>query len=424
MTAASAPCRACSVRRPITLGLGIMIVLSSIITIGWQASAQGENVFVDGYVKESGTGNPIWGATVFINPVLGDGGSNITVTDVFGYYNMSIYTPNNNFEITAFHENYTKNSTIVFLSPWNNQTNVNITLDPASNKNSSVNGQVLDAVTLSPIPSIGVLAWGDTYINTTVTALTGNYTMDLESNQNYTIQVEIPGYLTERRSAYFGWGENRTINFLMEPMDCVLKGYVWNATGNVTSATVRVYRLGEYGVEYEYFPPVNATWGYYELNLTRGVWQVEVTESGHYTQALTVLMLNNQTTWQNFTLYPLPSGRATVQGYVNYYDTGSGYPFAWINAGNSNGTWSSWTSANATGWYNLSVIPGQITLTPMADGYLFEGTAITAVASGVYNLDLTLSSEAENAWLDGYVRSNGTGVGGVQVIARYSWRWY
>lgn len=406
------------------LWLAAIILLSSLVGIGWSALAEEDNVYVDGYVKDSGTGLPIDNAAIILqNPR--DGRTNATQTNMTGHYNLSIHSPVSGdvFVIIAFHEDYLINSTYIWLSPWNNRTNYNISLDPATQKDSHVHGKVWDAVTMNPLPWSEVAAIGDNYINTTGTNATGYYWMKLESNQTYVIQAGKDGYENQRNSGYFNWGDNLTFNFLLEPTNCTLKGYVKNSTAPLGMASVMVYRLDEFS-PIEYMPIVNSTAGYFELNLSRGVWQIEVQEDMHFTQTLTVLMFNGQTTWQNFTLAELPSGKAQVQGYVRYYHNGSGVPWCGVSARNLNDSWGYWDGTNSTGWYNFSVITGEITLSAWASGYAPADMTLSAADGEIYFINLTIFDRIENGYLDGYVKVNGTGEEGVDIVVYYGWWQY
>ncbi len=404
------------------LWLAVILILSSFIGLGWNASAQPDNVWVEGYIKEMGSGIPIENATIVLQNT-NDGTVNSTNSDISGFFNLSIYSPPGGqmFSISVFHEDYLLNTTYTWLVPGNPQ-NQTIFLDPATQKGSYVNGQVIDAVTMTPMPFTGVGAVGTTYINTTGTDATGYYYMTLESYQDYLVQVAVNGYETGREIAYFDWGDNKTIDFYMEPMNCTLRGYVNDSIGPLGSASVLVYRIDDVA-DIEYQPQVNSSTGYFELNLTRGVWQVEVTDSNYFTQTLTVLMVNGKITWQNFTMNSLPVASATVKGYVQYYGNGTGVPNSGIIAQNMNSTWSFYNSSNDTGWYTLSVIPGDIRISAwMWDPFYASEQIILPVNAGeTIDLNITIIDPNENGYLEGYVRLNGTGEPDVQVFAYFGW---
>ncbi|UCE36888.1 MAG: carboxypeptidase regulatory-like domain-containing protein [Thermoplasmata archaeon] len=423
MTLASAEGCFLKKRRLSVLLLTGMIMMSYFFGLDMNARAQSENVYVDGYVFDIGFGTPIDNATVYLQNTR-DGSTNFTKTNATGYYNVSIYAPpfGEVFVVTAFHEDYLMNSQYVWLEPGNPQY-VELYLNRAMNKNSSVHGKILDAVTMTPLPFARVAALGDNYINTTSSDAAGYFWMALESDQRYYIQAEMDGYEDQMRSGYFDMGDNLTFNFYMEPLNCTLKGFVNNSKGALGSATVYAYRLDEVATT-EYWPEVNASTGYFELNLTRGVWQVEVSEYLHYSQTLSVIMLNDQTTWQNFTLAKLPTENATVQGYVRYYHNGSGAPWANIYANNQNRTWSGYNSTNETGWYTMTVIPGEIIFNTWVNGYSGAETSITVEEGGTYYHNLTVFNWWSTGYLEGYV--NYSGIGEPDVVIRVSygnWRY-
>lgn len=414
----------CKTKHLSALSLVVMLLVSSLLGISLNTAAQPDNVFVDGYIRDNSDMSPIDNATILLQNQL-DGTTNATKTDATGYYKIGIYTPGfgPDFALSAFHEDYLVNSTILKLTPGSNPTQ-NMTLDWADNKNSSVHGKIIDAVSGKPMPWTGVAALSQTYINTTSSDVQGYYFMGLQSDLTYVFQVQKTGYETQYKSKDFEPGDNLTVDFLMEPLNCTLSGYVKSAAGlPLGSAEVLVYRLGDPSPT-EYRPMVNTSTGYFETNLTRGVWQVEVWDNGFYVQTLTVIMENGKTTWQNLTLRSTPASMATVQGYIHYYNNGSGVPFEAASADNLNDTWNTYNFTDATGWYSLSVIPGDITISAWASGYDSEGIEISVTGGGTYWLNHTVSEPVENSFIDGYVTVNGTGKPGVRVVAAYSWRSY
>ncbi|UCG67977.1 MAG: carboxypeptidase regulatory-like domain-containing protein, partial [Thermoplasmata archaeon] len=175
-----------------------------------------DNVYVDGYVLENGSGSIIENATVILQNTW-DGTTNTTKTNATGYYSISIHAPPGGevFQITVFHEDYHSDSQYMWLAEGTNQTDMYIYLDPAMNKNSVVYGRILDAVTMTPLPFTGIAALGENYINSTGSDATAYYQMSLESNQYYYVQVEKSGYENQIKSSYFNFGDTRRFDFLM-----------------------------------------------------------------------------------------------------------------------------------------------------------------------------------------------------------------
>jgi hypothetical protein len=401
-----------------------MLLLSSFVGLGLNATAQLDNVWVNGYILHSGNGSAISGATVYIQNTM-DGETNFTTTNATGFYNISMFAPPGGgvFQLSAFHSDYLINSSYMWLAEGFNQSNVILYLDPALNKNSYVQGTIRDAITMAPLPFTGLSALGENYINTTSTNATGDYRMFLESNQRYYIQVSRNGYEDQGRMSFFNFGDNKVFDFLLEPTNCTLSGYVTNLSGSLGSANVLVYRFDQMG-QMEYRPQVNATTGYFELNLSRGVWQVEVENGDHFTQTITVLLKNDETTWQNFTLQELPSERATISGWITYFENGSAAPDVEIATGNKNGTWRQGNFSDGVGYYNISVIPGDLFLSPRTWGYMGGRTSITTQDGGTYTLNMTLIDFwNQDGFLEGYVRYNAIGEPDVQVIATYDNWW-
>lgn len=415
--------------RRYVLWIVAMLLLSSFVGIGFNASAQPDNVWVNGYIRNSQNGTAIAGATVYLQDE-GGGEINFTTSNATGFYNISIYAPPFAvpFALTAFHEDYLINSTGFDLAAGTNRTNEILFLDPAQNKNSSVRGTIRDAITMAPLPFTGVIAYGNDimmnpkYINTTNTNATGYYEMMLQSNLDYYIQAQRNGYETQGRSSFFNFGTNRVFDFLLEPTNCTLMGYIKNSTGPLGSASVLVYRIDQTSPR-EFRPQVNAT-GYFELNLSRGVWQVEVQDPMYYSQTITVLMVNGETTWQNFTLMELTTERATIQGWITYFHNGSEVPNAEIVSENINGTWNQMNNSDGAGWYNISVIPGEMTLRAGTWGYTSGRTFITTQDGGTYLLNITvIDFWNQDGYLEGIVRFNGTPEPDVWITVQYdNWR--
>jgi hypothetical protein len=409
-------------KRVFALLLTGMMLISYFIGMDLNARAQADNVYVDGFVLENGSGTIIENATVILQNTW-DGTINITKTNSTGYYNVSIYAPPGGevFQITAFHEDYLKTEQYLWLNPGNPQ-NMDLYLDLALNKNSYVHGEIYDAITMTPLPFTGVAALSDIYINTTSSDVSGYYWMALQSDQEYYVQAERDGYEDQIKSDSFEFGVNRTFNFYMEPLNCTLKGYIKNPGGPLGFAFVQVYRLGDPRPT-EYYPEVNSTNGYFELNLSRGVWQVQVEEGMHYSQTLSVLMFNGKTTWQNFTLSKLPAESATVQGYVRYYHNGSGVPWANINAQNQNRTWNGFNNSNETGWYEITVLPGEISLDAWSNQYGGKQVSLSTEDGGTYYANLTVIDFWSYGYLEGYVNVSGIGEPDVGISLSYgNWR--
>jgi hypothetical protein len=400
------------------------MLLSSFVGIGLNASAQPDNVWVSGYILNSGNGSAISGATVYLQNTQNQE-INFTTTNATGFYNISMFAPLGGevYQLSAFHDDYLINSSYMWLAEGFNQSGFILYLDPALNKNSYVQGTVRDAMTGAPLPFTGLSALGQNYINTTSTNATGNYGMYLESNQQYYIQVSRNGYEDQGRMSFFNFGDNKVFDFLLEPTNCTLSGYINNISVPLGFANVLVYRIDQFGQK-EFRPQVNASTGYFELNLSRGVWQVEVENGDHFSQTITVLLINGETTWQNFTLMELPKERATIQGWITYFENGSAAPDVEIVTENTNGTLRQMDYSNASGYYNISVIPGDLFISPRTWGYMGKRTSITTQDGGTYTLNLTLIDFwNQDGYLEGYVRFNAIGEPDVQVIATYDNWW-
>ncbi|MEW6070537.1 MAG: carboxypeptidase regulatory-like domain-containing protein, partial [Candidatus Thermoplasmatota archaeon] len=289
---------------------------------------------------------------------------------------------------------------------------INISFSPAlrnarGEENSVLEGYIKDAETNEPIPDVNVHIGTDGQDKETNTDLSGHYVFTVSAG-SYHIDVGKEGY-----SDYHDWitiGENDrvwyNITLYKKPLEnSTLKGYVINAqTGYpVVNAWVDVqagtYRNG------------TSTWynGYYELRTIAGTLTVRCGAHNYFDTETVVVMVENQTTWLNLTLYPAPPENSILKGYVLEYKTSLPVVDAFVYV-NDRKQWDTGTYTIAAGYYEKSVIAGELWIVVSMSGYLSNKTKFSIAEFETKWLNITLYPELpENATLKGFVNDSFTG---------------
>jgi hypothetical protein len=408
------------------LAVAAVVFVSSLALLAPPVRAAA-NAWVKGYVLDSGTGTPIANASVYLDYFGED--YNSTITNGTGYFWLGADTPfSRGYTLTAFHPGYFQNSITITLDIGVNATN-NITIDPATARNCGVYGRVRDGLSGANISGESVVALSGTYVNGTTTGPGGGYWMKLIANESYVVEVTRTGYETARKYIDPRPGQNLSVPFWLEPVNCTVRGIVYGSGGSpLTSAYVTIFRPRERanaGDIVSQEGQVDGT-GAFSFNVSRGVWHVSVQDSnnGHYTNTLSVIAANGRTTWQNFTMAVLPPSSAVVGGYITYFTNGTPAEGAMMTCGNQNNTWvNASAAADSFGYYYVYAIPGKVNFAGRADGYTSNMTTFDIAPGGSYWLNVTLSPSGSTGYIEGYVLEGATPLNGAHVATSYGgWR--
>jgi hypothetical protein len=193
----------------------------------------------------------------------------------------------------------------------------------------------------------------------------------------------------------------------------VLCGHVSGTGGPIQNALVTATGRIDYQQTYTNTTTTDPA-GFYFLHVPAMRIRISVSAPGYCDMSTNQFQVQENTTyWRNFTLVPRPPETAIVCGFISSEQNGT--PLAanvslrWW--GSSEQTYQNETIADANGFYQMNVAPGQVDLDVSMDGYFTES---------FYEVNIT---EAETFWVNislypfpletstvcGYVTDNETG---------------
>ncbi|KAA0002323.1 MAG: carboxypeptidase regulatory-like domain-containing protein, partial [Thermoplasmata archaeon] len=261
-------------------------------------------------------------------------------------------------------------------------------------------GYVLDAKTSDPIVNATIKAsWrenGSYYSITNYTDFTGFYRIEVPKHE-ISLHVSKNSYYSKYMHFYF---ENNStwINVSLYPAKEVkLCGYVLNSLNRepIENAYVEIQWRNELG-EYNWYHCYTNSSGFYNINLTEGETKLEVYRTGYFSNESTWFLLQSNLTWMNISLDPEPLRNSFVCGYVR--DSIDGKPVdADINVmwrdEKGHEKWF-YDETNSSGFYNISVPAGNVSINVEAEGYF-------SYSLFIYNTNYWhLVKDNETLWLN------------------------
>lgn len=189
------------------------------------------------------------------------------------------------------------------------------------------------------------------------------------------------------------------------PELCTLKGYVKDSeTGNgIGKAGVNVWDEMGYNTwtETKSYPA-----GYFEVNTANGSLKVRANKEDYLGMEETVVMVDYQVTWHNFTLFYAPEN-SVVKGYVTDLQTGMPIPNLRVNI-NNRWNWGNRNCyTNEQGYYETETIAGQLWLEVWNEGYYRNETEFEIAEGETRWINITMYKElAENATIYGYINDS------------------
>lgn len=256
----------------------------------------------------------------------------------------------------------------------------------------SVYGYVFDnsTGTPSPIANANVSAINASYV--TASSLTNaagfyNITGLNDTNVYHDVQVSAPGYQTIYASNYVKLtptSPDKQRNFTIVPVPSgLVNGTVANSTGSaLANANLTASQSGV---------AINSTLsssnGVYSMALPPGVYNLTIVAAAYGTQTASLSIASNSTFSQDFVLVPL---NGTIEGYV-YASGGAALGGAAIAVASAALQYA--TSANASGYYVISVPTGTYNITASSSGYYSSTSYNNYVApSSTAQVNFTLSA--------------------------------
>ncbi|HIH01209.1 TPA: PKD domain-containing protein, partial [Thermoplasmata archaeon] len=131
--------------------------------------------------------------------------------------------------------------------------------------------------------------------------------------------------------------------------------------------------------------------GAYQINIVAGTYTVNASKSGYTSASEEVVVVANETVWQNFTI---SATSGTIKGRVLNNETGAGILGATVKV--TVGSQVKTFSSNATGYFEFNNVPaGVYTVNATKSGFIANGTNVTVVAGEAANVSIYLEPEPE-----------------------------
>ena len=224
-------------RGPTLFGVSLALVL--LLVSAGPASASGPDGRIQGFITDSGSGNPIAGASVRIEA------SDLpwaftAITDALGYFEIAV--PPHRYGQSVSSPAHVVNATQVAVG--SGQTVwANMTLSPAASRTARLQGYVTDSVSSAPVTVGRIVArpWAGSfanYENASALNASGYFSMDLVANSYDIVTDGVIGYVPyDDYPVYLGSGEVLWYNISLDPnpVDSWINGTVYD---DITSARI------------------------------------------------------------------------------------------------------------------------------------------------------------------------------------------
>ena len=369
---------------------------------------------MSGVVTDSGTGNPIVGATVSYTGPGGSTGTTKTVTD--GTYSFSSLTEGS-YSATASMTGYTSVTSPTSVTPGANTSNpIALTPNPGS-----LSGAVSDSITNADLNGVNISYTGPGgSTGSTMTSSMGTYSFSSLAEGSYSVTASIPNYTSQTNPVSVTPGTGATLSFALAPNPGSISGAVTDSVSGDPIVGATVSYTGPGGSSGSINTGTGDTYSF--SSLTEGSYSVTASADTYSPQTATVGVAPGATTTQPFELV-LASSVGSISGTVTDSVTDAdlgGATVAYVGPGGSTG--STVTAGNGT--YTLSnLTPGSYTLTTSDTGYATNTGSPVSVMAGANtpnpialtpnpgSLSGTVTDSITNADLNG-VNISYTGPGG------------
>ena len=333
--------------------------------------------WIDGYVYKSGTQIIIEGATVTI-----DGGPS-TVTDVSGYYNLSVAP--GDYTVTAEMTSYISSSTSNVIVTTGHVTPQDFYLIEIENQG-WIEGYVYLEGTTTLISGANVAVEGG---GNTDTNAAGYYNISL-SEGDYSVTASKSGYTSDTKSITINEAETTLQNLYLgeiaNPGWAVGYVYITDTITPIQGVTVSVSGGSSDTTDSN---------GYYNITLAADGYTLNATKVGYTSDSDTIGIMTGQETSTNFDLTET-SIEGTIEGYV--YISGTEIP---INGATVEIQGGSSTTTDATGYYSMTGNAGSYSVTASKTDYESDTSPITITSGQATIEDFYLSPLGEDEDEDG-----------------------
>ncbi|MCJ2533099.1 MAG: carboxypeptidase regulatory-like domain-containing protein [Candidatus Thermoplasmatota archaeon] len=303
----------------------------------------------------------------------------------------------------------------------------NITVEPEpSIDDARLFGYVTDFDTGLPLENVMVSVeiensyLSDRYSNYTFTDSDGNYELNV-TNGSARLTFTKGGYMMKMyENLEVLPSDALQYDEALVATTCFIKGNVTDLSSDDPLVFANLFMMDGEG---NYSSTITNATGYFELGCIDSIEIMAAAQMEGYSMNWTeVTLAPGEVLWHDFGLWPASSW---IDGYVTDGFSTDPIEDAWVDVDSS--LFNDWTNTNETGYYNISVVPGDYTVRVNADGYRTNESTVdvpdeTAVTHSVELLPWDLP---ETCRLYGWVNETlGSGIEGAHVEIQLSDRSY
>jgi PKD repeat protein len=384
-----------------------------------EETTEATDVTIKGWAKdESGTAITEGHVLGIVNDPLGGDTphyANVTTPAGDGYFEVNVIAgPNGGGAILMDYpgysmiENDTEDPLVGGLTYW-----FNITVEPEpSIDDARLFGYVTDFDTGLPLENVMVSVeiensyLSDRYSNFTFTDSDGNYEMNV-TNGSARLTFTKGGYLMKMYenlevlpSADLQYDE------ALVATTCFIKGNVTDLKSSDPLVFASLFMMDGEG---NYSSTITNTTGYFELGCIDSIEIMAAAQMEGYSMNWTeVTLAPGEVLWHDFGLWPVSSW---IEGYVTDGISGDPIEDAWVRA--SSMEYDDGETTDATGYYNISVVWGDYTVSVDASGYRNNESDVDVPdeTTVVHDVELLPWDLPETYRLYGWVNDTGSGTG-------------
>ncbi len=377
------------------------------------------DITIKGYVLDE-YGAPATGGHVLgisNDPMSGDMPmyANVTTPDGLGYFEVNVIESSAGGGVVAFDnpgysmvDNTTETAILSGETYW-----FNITLTSTSSMDDArIYGQVTDAATGLGIEGVFVSAeiWSESlgtgYANFTFTDSEGNYEMNVTSGQGRITMVRSGYTMAMFEDEVIGPGDDIQYDAALRQLNCVVRG---NVTDLKSALPIELGRVLLMDTEGNMAMTSTDSSGAYELDAFDGEDMYLIAQADGYSQNYTLITLSpSDEAWYDFGLLPVS---AWLEGTVTDAVTGLPVEGAWVSAQMDSGGYSDDDQTDASGDYNVSLVPGHYSVYVNAMDYR-QAEVEVDVADGVtvvQDISIVRWDVEDTCFVHGFITDSGSG---------------
>ncbi len=366
-------------------GFTVIVMMVGVMFVGLTSEVDAEkyDCVVKGFVKdEDGIGIP--DAGIWYN----NGGGNGTKADETGYYSLGVTA--GSIWIWAEANGFLQNGTEIYIMDGETKW-VNLILSRRPPELCTLKGYVKNSTTGIGLGSVRVSVNNDElgYHNGTDTYPTGYFEMKTIDGM---LRMDCWKDNYEYVCVYVEMFDNQTtwqnVSLKYRSENSVVKGFVkeFKTNASVPNAWINIdNRHGWWGDGKE----TNET-GYYEVNTIADHLWMNVNADGYYSNETDFEIAEYETKWLNITMYPVLEENAKIKGFIS--ETGGSSIWADVKA-YGYGDWEKENWTYDDGYYEMDVIPANLTLFVTSNQHASNKTLFSVNANETLWLNVSLDWE-------------------------------